>query len=227
MAVNKKKKNRILLALGVAVLTGLCLLCLPVLRIMFTPGFRDWLAQWVEQLGGWGMAGLLGIQLLQIVVAFIPGEPVEVVAGSMYGVFGGLVLCLAGILAGSYLIFTLVRKKGKAALERSEYAEAIHKYDFVQNEQKLETIIFLLYFIPGTPKDILVYVCALTDIPRSRFLLISTLARTPSVISSTLAGASFASGNIGLMIGVFAATALVGLLGIWFHNRLLQKKNKA
>ena len=223
----KHSKKRLLLLAFLS--SGLCLilgvLCLPVLRSLFSPDFREWLIQWVEQLGMWGVVGLFAIQVLQIVAAFIPGEPVELVAGTMYGAWGGLALCLAGILAGSLMVFTVIRRKGKAALEKSGYADAIRKYEFVRNEKKLETIIFLLYLIPGTPKDSLVYVCALTDIPLGRFLLLSTVARIPSVVSSTLAGASFASGNIGLTLGIFFFTGLIGLAGIWYHNRLLAQKN--
>ena len=219
--VNQKFLFPILMVFSLVIL---CILCAPLIRFMSTEDFRQQLAQWVDAMGGWGIAALLALQILQIVVAFIPGEPVEIVAGSMYGALGGLAVCLLGILIGSYGIFTLVRKKGKVILERSGYADAIHRYDFIHNEQKLETIIFLLYFIPGTPKDILIYVCALTEIPPRRFLLLSTMARIPSIVTSTLAGASFASGNLGLMAGIFAATALIGLVGIRYHDRLLHSK---
>lgn len=220
------KKGRILLYVVLGTLTVvLCILCFPLFRYMVTPDFRDQLSGWVRQMGIWGVLGLMGIQILQIVVAFIPGEPIELVAGSMYGAVGGLILCLLGILIGTFTIFTLVRKMGKSALERSSHKDAIKKYSFLNNEEKLETLIFILYFIPGTPKDILVYVCALTNIPRGRFLFLSTFARIPSVITSTLAGASFASGNYGITVLIFAITGVLGAAGIWAHNHLLKKKN--
>ena len=228
MQKDRKKcgRGRLLLYLVLAVATvGLCALCIPLFRYMVTPEFRTWLSDWVSRMGVWGVLGLLAVQILQIVIAFIPGEPIELVAGSMYGAAWGLAFCLIGIFIGTFGIFTLVRKKGKAALERSSHKDALRKYAFVQNEEKLETIIFLLYFIPGTPKDILVYVCALTDIPRSRFLLISTFARIPSVITSTLAGASFATGNLGLTVLIFVITGVLGVAGILVHNRLIQKKS--
>lgn len=207
------------------VLVTLCLLCLPLIQQISTPQFQNWLAEKVKALGPWGMVALFFLQVLQIIVAVLPGEPVELVAGAMYGAVGGLLICLGGILIGSFGIFTLVRHQGRAALEKAGYSEALNKYSFIQNEQKLETTVFLLYLIPGTPKDILIYVCALTNLSRQRFLFISTLARIPSVVSSTLAGSTFASGNLPLTIGIFAVTGLAGLLGIWFHGRLLQHKN--
>ena len=100
------------------------------------------------------------------------------------------------------------------------------QYRFLQDEARLEGVVFLLYFIPGTPKDILVYVCGLSSLPLGRFLFLSTLARIPSVVTSTWAGASFASNNLWLTVGIFLCTGLLGLGGIWFQRRYLAKKNR-
>ncbi len=215
-----------LIGLGVLSFLVLCLLCLPVIRWMLRPEFGPWLQERVDRLGVWGILAMLGIQMLQIVVAIIPGEPVELAAGTMYGAWGGLLLCLAGILLGSAGIFWTVRRKGRAAFVQTPLWQKLQRYSFLQNESRLEAMVFLLYLIPGTPKDILVYVCALSDISMSRFLLLSTVARIPSIITSTWAGSSFAGGDLKLTLGIFLGTALLGLGGIFFHNRLLERKNK-
>ena len=204
----------------------LCAACLPLIRWMFQPEFGPWLQGKVEAMGIWGVLALLGVQILQIVVAIIPGEPVELAAGAMYGAFGGLALCLLGCLIGSAAVFQVVRKKGKAAFERTSLGQKLQEYQFLQDEARLEGIVFLLYFIPGTPKDILVYVCGLSPLPLGRFLLLSTLARIPSVITSTWAGASFAGNNLWLTAGIFLCTGLLGLGGIWFQRRYLARKNQ-
>ena len=204
----------------------LCAACLPLIRWMFQPEFGPWLQGKVEAMGMWGVLALLGVQILQIVVAIIPGEPVELAAGAMYGAFGGLALCLLGCLIGSAAVFQVVRKKGKAAFERTSLGQKLQEYQFLQDEARLEGIVFLLYFIPGTPKDILVYVCGLSPLPLGRFLLLSTLARIPSVVTSTWAGASFAGNNLWLTAGIFLCTGLLGLGGIWFQKRYLAKKNQ-
>ena len=204
----------------------LCLACLPLIRCMLQPECGLWLQEQVAGMGVWGVLALLGIQILQIVIAIIPGEPIELAAGAMYGAFGGLALCLLGCLAGSAAVFLVVRKKGRAAFERTSLGRQLREYRFLQDEARLEGIVFLLYFIPGTPKDILIYVCGLSPLPLGRFLLLSTLARIPSVITSTWAGASFAENNLGLTLGIFAFTGLLGLGGIWFHRRFLAKKNR-
>ena len=204
----------------------LCAACLPLIRWMLRPEFGSWLQGKVERLGMWGVLALLGVQVLQIIVAIIPGEPVELAAGAMYGAWGGLALCLLGCLLGSALVFQVVRKKGRAAFERTSLGQKLGEYRFLRDETRLEGIVFLLYLIPGTPKDILVYVCGLSPLPLGRFLLLSTLARVPSVVTSTWAGASFAENDLMLTLGIFLATGLLGLGGIWFHKRFLARKNR-
>ena len=186
---------------------------------------RFW--KWIDGLGPIGILVFLLIQILQVVIAIIPGEPVELAAGMLYGVWGGLAVCLAGILIGSVGIFTLVRRLGKPFVQKILDEETVKKYDFLHDAQKLDTLIFLMFLIPGTPKDALTYLCPLTDIRPSHFLLLSTLARVPSVISSTFAGANFADGNwLGSLI-VLLITSLVGLLGIRYEKLLTQKLNRS
>lgn len=223
----QKNQNRIwLLGLGAAAMLLLCVACVPLIRWMTRPEFGPWLQQQVSALGVWGALAMLGVQMLQVVVAVIPGEPVELAAGAMYGAFGGLALCLAGCLIGSAGVFSVVRRKGRAAFERTSLSARLAQYRFLQDETRLEGLVFLLYFIPGTPKDILVYVCALSPLPLGRFLFLSTLARIPSVVTSTWAGASFAENDLWLTLAIFLCTGLLGMGGIWFQKRFLAKKNR-
>lgn len=222
----KWKHKKIYLPLLVLATVVMTIGAIPLTRLLLQPEFRLRLADWVEQAGPWGVVGLFCLQVLQVIVAFLPGEPMELAAGALYGTAGGLLLCLAGVVTGTTAIFLTVRRHGRERVLRSSIGPKLAKYDFLHNEQKLRTLIFLLYFIPGTPKDALVYVCALTRISLWEFLQLSTLARIPSVVSSTLAGASLASGNIPLMIGVFIVTGVIGLAGIALHNRLVEQKGR-
>lgn len=219
-----KTKKTLTILLGCILFGGITAAAVPVMQYMMQPSFQQSLQQWVQQAGIWGVGLLLGIQMLQILVAFIPGEPVEVVAGAMYGTLGGLTICLVGILLASAGIFVTVRRLGRERLSHTKLYPKLMEYQFLKNEDKLSAMVFLLYLIPGTPKDILVYVCALTKLPLRRFLVISTLARIPSVVTSTMAGASFASGNHLVTLLIFAVTGLAGLLGIVYHNKRFGKK---
>ena len=213
----------ILLGGAAAVLTVLgCQLALNLQE----PQFRSQFQQLIADLHIWGVLAMLLLQVLQVVLAFIPGEPVEVLAGVLYGTFGGFLLCQAGVLIGQFLVFSMVRRYGSPVVELFFDRKSIRRFDFLHNARKLETITFLLFFIPGTPKDILTYVAGLTPIPLKRFLLISVVARIPSVLSSTLAGATLGDGKLWVSLVIFGVIGLVGIGGILINQRLMARLEK-
>lgn len=230
--MNEEKRERetsrrmTLLGLSAAVLLPLCAVCVPLLRWMLRPQFGGWLRRQVADLGIWGGLVLLGIQIFQVVVAILPGEPVELAAGAMYGTWGGMLLCLCGCFLGSAAVFLAVRRKGRPAFESTALAARLRQYRFLREEARLEELVFFLYLIPGTPKDLLAYACALSPLSFRRFLLLSTLARVPSVLTSTWAGDSFTENRLWLTLAICACTALLGLVGVFIHRRLLDGKNR-
>jgi uncharacterized membrane protein YdjX (TVP38/TMEM64 family) len=186
---------------------------------MLYPETRQQLADAIDALGAWGPLLVFVVQVAQIILAFLPGEPVEVLAGMICGAWGGLLLCLAGILIGASLVLFLVRRFGRP-LVRVFFSEAqLERYRFLRDERRLEWVIFLLFLIPGTPKDILTYAAGLTRINPVRFLLISTLARIPSVVTSTMAGDALSEGNFVLTAGFFALATLLAGIGLRVHRK--------
>ena len=102
--------------------------------------------------------------------------------------------------------------------------EKIEKSKLFQNPQTIRYILFILFFIPGTPKDLLTYIAALLPIKPTEFILISTLARFPSVISSTLAGASLLKGNWKLSLIIYGVTFAIVAVVVLIMRKL--DKNK-
>ena len=167
-------------------------------------------------------------------MALIPGEVVEVGCGMAFGTWGGLLICLAGCAIGSAIIFLLVRKFGVKLVEVFISREKINSLKFLNNERKLKSIIFLVFFTIGTPKDLLTYFAGLTNIKFYEFLIISTVARIPSIISSIIVGAKLSEGNFVTSILIFGASAVLGLMGVVAYNKFVdkrqthkEKKNKA
>lgn len=199
---------------------------LPMIRLLSQPDGQHQFQVWIDSLGLWGWFVLLGIQVLQIIVAFIPGEPVEIVSGMLYGAIGGFLTCELGILLGSVAIFYAVRAFGRPLITAFIPEEKLASYSFLHNTKKLERLTFLLFFLPGTPKDVLTYVAGLTPISPLKFLAIATFARIPSVFSSTLAGSTMVEGNWEMTVLIFLVTGAISLLGIWAHNRLMAKANR-
>ena len=146
--------------------------------------FRDY----VKANGVLGPLMMLGVMALQVIVAIIPGEPIELGAGFVFGWLEGALLCLAGSAIASALVYLAVRKWGVKLVELFFPREKILKFSFLQNEKKLDLLVFVLFLIPGTPKDMLTYVVGLTPMKLSTFLLLTTVARIPSVVSSAVTG---------------------------------------
>lgn len=185
--------------------------------ILTSQAARDEFIAWVQSKGLGGMLVFLGLEIFQIVVAFVPGEPVQLMAGALYGPIGGLLICLVGILLGSAFIYGLVKLLGAKAIP----AETLHKYRFLQNEQKARSALYILFFLPGVPKDILTYLGPFLPLKMSEFLFTCTLARIPCLLATTVAGDSLADGEIWLPILLFLVTGAIGLACIRNEQRLL------
>lgn len=196
--------------------------CWPLFsRLVNDPAARQRFIDWVNSFGAGGVLVLLLIQVLQVVVAFIPGEPIEVIAGVLYGSWGGTALSLFGVVVGSSLVFLGVRRFGARFVRMFINPDEMEKYRFLNSTTRLESLVFLLFLIPGTPKDALTYVAAITPIRLHRFLLLSVFARIPSVLSSAMAGAALGEGEYLTSLAIFAAIAVIGLGGIWLKPRIL------
>ena len=208
----------------VAVMGILTLILWPYVEGLATPEGREEFKVWIDGLGFGGWLVTLGIQLLQIFVALIPGEPVELMLGYVWGPWLGTFTCLLGIFIGTMTIFLLVRKFGMKFVSRFVDPEELKKYKFLRDKNKVDITVFILFFIPGTPKDALTYIAPIAPIGAVKYLLIATFARIPSIITSTILGDSIADGRWVLALIVFAITALISVLGIILGNRYIEHR---
>ena len=222
----KKWVKILLVILAAAVLIALTAVLLPFVLSLREPENSQAFKQWIDSLGFWGVLALFGIQVLQIVIAIIPGEPIEIIAGVMYGTWGGLAICLSGILISNIIIYYLIRKLGKKAIDKVIKKEESLKYNFIFKENNINYLLFLLFFIPGVPKDVLVYLSPFTKVKPLDFFLIATFARIPRIITSTWAGSNISDGNLLMSVIIFAITGLIGLIGIYVHNRFIKSKEE-
>lgn len=225
--MNKSKKQ----IASVAVLVLLCAACAAaavvfrgeIWALITSQAARDEFVEWVRSHGAWGMVVFLALEVFQIVVAVVPGEPVQIMAGALYGPVGGLALCLAGILIGSTLIYFFVRALGAKAVDPA----VLHRYRFLQDEKRARSALYLLFFLPGMPKDLLTYIGPFLPLKPGEFLFICTLARFPCLLASTVAGDSLFEGNVALPLALLVVTGGLGLLCIrnerriveWLHRR--------
>ena len=122
---------------------------------------------------------------------------------------------------GSAIVFGVVRKFGMPVVEAFIDRKGIKRFEFLNDVKKVEIVVFILFLIPGMPKDALTYIAPLTKIKASSFLAISMLGRLPAIIMSILFGANLSNGNILSAVIIFLVVAIVGIVGILYNNRIV------
>ena len=180
---------------------------------------------WVDSHGIMGRVLFIAAMTLQIVVAIIPGEPFEIAAGYAFGFWEGTLLCEIAILLGSAVVFIFVKNFGVKALQLFFPLEKINSLKFIRNSDKFRKIVFAVMLIPGTPKDLLTYAAGLTPLQLKEWLVLTCLARIPSVVTSTIGGHALGGAEYLTAIIVFAVTAAVSLLGLYVFNKISARKN--
>lgn len=217
----------IILVSLVLLITGLTIYFLPILKNLNTQEGQLQFKEKVNQSKILGFLILLGLEIAQIILAVLPGEPVEILAGICFGTFWGTIFLMFSIFITTVLIYVLVKKYGKKFICEffsKEQVEKIENSKLFQDEKKIEMVMILLFLIPGTPKDLFVYIGGLLPIKSSRFIAIATLLRFPSIISSTIAGDSLLGGKWQVSILAYVITFLITFLIIFIINKC--DKNK-
>ncbi len=174
-----------------------------------------------------GALVLVFISAVQVVVALVPGEFVEIAAGYMFGSIGGSLLCLAGIVLGSCVTILLVRRFGRKFVYAFYPKEKLDNLPILNHPRKRNLLTFIIFFIPGTPKDLFTYAIGLTDMSIPFYILLTTVARFPSIISSTLTGNAAGTQNYLMAIIFLAVTAVLSGIGLLIYRRISNEKKKA
>ncbi len=220
-----KRRNAIfVLAAIVAVFAALAvLLWEPIVRYAKQPELlRAVAAQYPVR----GRLLYIAIVFVQVVVAVIPGEPVEILGGYVFGAAEGTALFLLACAAASMLIFWLVRRFGVKLVRVFFTDEQLDKLHFLKTKKGREFFFFLIFAIPGTPKDLLSYFAGLTDIPFGLWLLICSVGRIPSVITSTFGGDALGTGEYGRAAVIFGVTIAVTVAGMLIYQGILKRHEK-
>lgn len=181
--------------------------------------FRDW----VLSFGNLGVFVFILSQILQVVVSVIPGEAIQVSGGYIYGTFAGTFYSLAGIMIGSIIVFYLSRLLGYNLIKKVVSEKSLEKFYFVINSPKIEAVIFLLFLIPGIPKDMLVYIAGLSPIKPLNFFIITAIARFPGIFFSSYFGSNLEKKNYEVAIVVAVIAIILFVIGLVFHERILKK----
>ena len=218
----------LLIIVFISLIVFICYRLFPLLISLKSQKYQEKFKNYIIDLGVKGWIIMLIIQILQIFIAFIPGEIIEILSGILYGPLGGLSLCLIGLIIGSTLIYFTIKLFANNQI--SKYREKFKTYDFLNNPKKININIFILFLIPGIPKDIFLYLIPFLPIKLVQFLIISSVARIPSILSSTIVGSSLIEGNYIASLLIFCIFAILGFFGILFSDKIIyffSKNNKA
>lgn len=199
----------------------ICVLLWPYVHELFEPGGVDRVINDVRNAGPVGFLILLGMQFLQIVVAFIPGEVVQIAAGLLYGPWIGALVILLGCVISSAFIFALVHKLGAPFVQNMVPTKYLDKFRRFELSGKLNIVVFILFLIPGLPKDTFTYLVPLTDMRMRTFLLLSNVGRIPGIVVSTYAADGLIEGRVVESVVIFAVAALIAVLGVVFRERIM------
>lgn len=227
--MSKKTKvfKWLLMIIVLALCIGLIVYLFPVIKNLSTPEGQLDFKNHIANLGALGYLALFGLQFAQIFLIILPGEPIEVLAGMCYGGIGGLIFITVSVFIITAIVFWAVRKFGRKFVYSfcsKERIEKIENSKLFKNPKKIEWIMLILFLIPGTPKDLLVYIAGLLPLKPLRFILISTFARLPSVISSTFAGSNLVAGNWKFSLIIYAATFVIVGIAIFIINKFDKDK---
>ena len=196
---------------------------IPMIKLVETPElFRNW----VDSRGVWGNLAFIGMVAFQVIFAVIPGEPLEIGAGYAFGAVEGTILTIIGALIGSLIVFYLSRRFGMSFVTLFVSKEKITNLKFLKYSKKRNLIIFILFAVPGTPKDILSYFVGLTDIKLSFWVFITTVGRIPSIITSTIGGDLIGEQKHLIAIIVFVISLLISGIGLMVYKTVCKYNNK-
>lgn len=230
-----KEENRIkitpfkiiMFAIVITIISYAIYYLFPVIKNITTEEGRIEFKNIIMNSGVAGVAMLFGLQIAQMFLLILPAEPLEIFAGMCFGAVWGTIFILISVFITSTMVFFLVRrfkKKFIYAFFPKEKVDKIEKSKILNNPKKVEMILSILFFIPGTPKALIVYFGGLLPIKPLNFILIATFARFPSIISSTLVGSNIMNGNWTNILIIYILTFILAAIIYLIIN--LFDKNK-
>lgn len=182
----------------------------------------------VESLGMKGVLAIVALEICKMVLVFLPGEPIELLAGMCFGPLGGFLSIYSGVIISNLLIIFAVKKYGLKLVKDIIPEDKILKVENMinQNPGKSEVTLFVLYFLPALPKDFITYIASLLPISKSKIIAISIFGRFPAVSSSVLVGSKILDGDIKSIILIYFITYIISGSIAMVYKKKSGKENR-
>ena len=217
--------SRRLIAFGKLFLLFAILIVVPlVLYLLYKDKLfnKAYLSNRLDDFKGFAFIPLILLQIIQIVICIIPGQPIQFASSYLYGVLGGFLISLVGAFIGTVITYYLAKFLGNDALHVIFGEEKVKSYVRKLNSRRAYVIIFLIYLIPGIPKDFTSYIAGISNIKIKPFIFISILGRSPGILESLLFGMFLAHRNY-LGIAFLIIVSIIIMLFCYIKRDLLLK----
>lgn len=226
---NKINKNSLKFKIAVfviylVILAGLTVALIPLARLLMSDNGMEKFHKILESYKYSSVFVFLLVQAVQVVVVLIP--PVQIVGGMLFGSILGSVFSVVGLWLGSAVVFFFVKLTGKPLVEAIISKKNFKKFSFLEDTERVTVILFVLYLIPGTPKDALTYLVPLTKIDIKTFLFAVLPARIPSIVITAFFGSSIYRENYAMALVFAIIIAVFAILGFVFREKAVSKIKK-
>ncbi|MDD2190129.1 MAG: VTT domain-containing protein [Eubacteriales bacterium] len=161
------------------------------------------------------------LQVIQIVISILPGQVLQFASGYIYGFWIGFLLSMTGVALGTVITFYLARLLGRNALHVIFGEERFSKFVHTLNSKRSYIVLFIIFLLPGIPKDILTYAAGVSEIKIRPFMILSLVGRTPAMIGSIMMGRMFFNGSYAGLAILGAAAVILFITGILFRDKLV------
>lgn len=221
----KNKRTMKVLAIVVAVFLVILLIKYMPKLLLITVSLEEF-KKYILSMGHFGAIMIILFQVLQTIVAPIPGEVIQIAGGYLYGIPLGTIYNLIGLIIGSGMAFYFTRLLGREFVENLIKKKNLNWINNIMESKNFEIILFIIFIVPGLPKDFMIYVAGLTNLKPIKFFVISVISRLPWIMISASVGANINAGNYGMTI-VIAVIAIIGfLMGVFYKDQIIKKLSK-
>lgn len=173
--------------------------------------------------GEYGVFAFILLQIIQVIAFFIPGEVIQITGGYIYGVAVGSIISLLGITIGSSITYLISNRYGKPFVKKIISEKQLKLFDKLLNIESKKIVVFMLYLIPGLPKDVLGYISGVSNISFKNFLIYSTLGRLPGIIISAYFGDVINIGNMTILIVIGVVMTLLFIIGVINGEKIIKR----
>jgi uncharacterized membrane protein YdjX (TVP38/TMEM64 family) len=186
---------------------------------------RDQVEQFVAAFGKGAPVAFMALQVLQVVLAPVPGEATGFIGGYLFGSFKGFIYSSLALAAGSWINFCIGRYVGSHYIRQWIPADKLVRFDRLLKRQGI-IVLLILFIFPGFPKDYLCLFLGITAIPLKAFLLIASIGRMPGTLMLSIQGEFLFHKNYTVFAVVFGVTILAAFLSVRYRETIYRWMEK-